>query len=207
MSDVTLYGFPPSSYTWSARMACEEKGLSHDLEPIEFGSDEHKALHPFAKIPIMKHGDVTVYETAAICHYMDQTFDGPPLTPADAAGQARMMQWNSAIVDYFYDWCTKRIVIQRVVVPQRGGTPDEDMIKDAVPHAHHAMSVADAALQSSDYLAGDDPTTADYLLTPIANYMGAVPEGEAVMEGLTALGDWLGRMQARPSFKAPAPSP
>ncbi len=101
MSDVTLYGFPPSSYTWSARMACEEKGLSHDLEPIEFGSDEHKALHPFAKIPIMKHGDVTVYETAAICHYMDQTFDGPPLTPADAAGQARMMQWNSAIVDYF----------------------------------------------------------------------------------------------------------
>ena len=30
-----------------------------------------------------------------------QTFDGPPLTPADAAGQARMMQWNSAIVDYF----------------------------------------------------------------------------------------------------------
>jgi glutathione S-transferase len=207
MTDVTLYGFPPSTYTWSARMAAEEKGISHDLEPIEFGSDAHKALHPFAKIPIMMHGDVTVYETAAICHYIDRAFDGPPLTPTDPAGQARMMQWSSAIVDYYYDWCTKRIVVQRVMVPRQGGTPDEAMIADAVPHARHCMSVADEALQASAYLAGDAPSTADYLLTPIANYMGAVPEGETVMEGLSALGDWLGRMQARPSFAATAPSP
>ena len=72
MTDVTLYGFPSSSYTWSARMACEEKGISHDLEAIEFGSDEHKALHPFAKIPVMKHGDLVLYETAAICQYIYQ---------------------------------------------------------------------------------------------------------------------------------------
>lgn len=207
MSDVTLYGFPPSSYTWSARMACEEKGISHDLEPIEFGSDAHKALHPFAKIPIMTHGDVVLYETAAICNYTDRSFDGPPLAPSDAAGQARMVQWISAFIDYYYDWCVKRIVIQRLVVPSRGGTPDEDMIADAVPHARHCLSVADKALQSSPYLAGDAPSTADYILTPIANYMGAVPEGKTVMEGLSAAGDWLSRMQARPSFAATAPSP
>jgi glutathione S-transferase len=207
MSDITLYGFPASSYTWSARMAAEEKGISHDLEPIEFGSDAHKALHPFAKIPIMTHGEVTLYETAAICHYIDQTFDGASLAPASAAGQANMLQWNSAIVDYYYDWCTKRIVIQRLVVPNRGGTPDEDMIADAVPHTRHCMAVADEALKSSAYLAGDEPSTADFLLTPIANYMGAVPEGETVMEGLSALADWLARMQARPSFALTAPSP
>ena len=77
MSDITLYGFPPSSYTWTARMVAEEKGISHDLEPIEFGSDALKALHPFGKIPIMTHGDLTLYETAAICRYIDEAFDGP----------------------------------------------------------------------------------------------------------------------------------
>ena len=118
-----------------------------------------------------------------------------------------MHQWNSTIVDYFYDWCTRRIVVQRVVVPRNGGTPDEDMIADAVPHARHCMKVADAALQSSAYLAGDAPSTADYLLMPIASYMGAVPEGETVMEGLSALGDWLARMQSQPSFQATAPNP
>jgi glutathione S-transferase len=207
MTDITLYGFPASSYTWSARMVCEEKGISHELKSIEFGSDAHKALHPFARIPIMQHGDLVIYETAAICHYIDQTFDGPALAPADAAGQARMVQWNSALVDYYYDWCTRRIVVQRLVVPNRGGTPDEDMIAEAVPHARHGMSVADAALQSSAYLAGDAPSTADYLLAPIVNYIGAVPEGETVMEGLSALDGWLSRMQARPSFAATAPSP
>ena len=79
MSDITLYGFPASSYTWSARLASEEKDINHDLEPIEFGSDAHEALNPFAKIPIMTHGDVILYETTAIRHYIDQSFDGPPL--------------------------------------------------------------------------------------------------------------------------------
>ena len=94
-----------------------------------------------------------------------------------------------------------------MVIPSRGGTPDEDMIADAVPHARHCLSAVAAALESSPYLAGAAPSTADYVLTPIANYMGAVPEGATMMEGLSALGDWLGRKQSRPSFLATAPSP
>jgi glutathione S-transferase len=207
MTDVTLYGFAPSSFTWTARIACEEKGISHDLEPVEFGSDAHKALHPFAKIPILKHSDLVVYETAAICQYIDQAFDGPSITPADPALRARMIQWISNFNDYFYDYCTRKIIIQRLVVPQRGGTPDEEMIAAAVPHARHAMTVADAALERAPYLAGSDPSTADFFLTPVAFYMRSVAEGDAIMGDLPALNDWLDRMSSRPSVTTTAPAP
>lgn len=207
MSDITLYGFPASSYTWSARLAAAEKGVSHDLEPVEFGSDAHKAISPFAKIPVMKHNDFILYETSAICRYIDETFDGPALQPGDAKGRALMEQWNSAIVDYFYDWCIRRIVVQRVLVPMRGGETDEAMIADAIPHAKHVLSVADKALSATPYLTGDEPSISDYLLLPIAFYSTQVPEGEQTMAGLSALKDWLGRMQSRPSFAATAPEP
>ncbi len=207
MSDITLYGFPPSSYTWSARLAAEEKGITHDLKPVEFGDDAHLALHPFAKIPVMTDGDLTLYETSAICRYIDENFDGPSLQPSDAAGRAQMEQWNSAIVDYFYDWCVRKIVIQRLVVPTRGGEPDEAMIADAIPHAKHVLSVADKALSKSPYLTGDEPCISDYLLLPIVFYSSQMPESAQIMDGLSSLQDWLSRMQSRPSFAATVPAP
>ena len=155
----------------------------------------------------MKHGDLTLYETAAICRYIDEAFDGPALQPADAAGRALMEQWISAFVDYYYDWTIKRMVIQRIVVPTRGGTPDEDMIADALPHAKHLMSVANKGLEANAYLAGSDVSIADFFLLPAVIYMGKIPEGEQVMDGLSAIQDWTGRMMSRPSFAATAPSP
>ena len=40
-----------------------------DLEP-EMGKPTHLALHPFNRVPILQHGDFTVYETSAIVNYM-----------------------------------------------------------------------------------------------------------------------------------------
>ena len=75
MSEITMYGLPGSSYTWSARMVCEEKGVSHELEGVELGSDDHRRLHPFCKIPVMKHGGLVLHETTAICRYIDGSVD------------------------------------------------------------------------------------------------------------------------------------
>jgi glutathione S-transferase len=207
MADIKLYGFAPSSYTWTARLVAEEKGISHELEAIEFGSDDHKALHPFAKIPIMDHGDNRLYETSAICRYIDEAFDGPALQPSDPFERASMEQWNSSVVDYFYDWCIRRIVVQRIVVPSRGGETDEAMVADAVSPAKHTMEVADKRLGQSDYLAGDAPSIADFMLVPVAFYLNQVPEAAQTMADKPALEGWLSRMQSRPSFAATVPNP
>lgn len=207
MSDITLYGFPPSSYTWSARIACEEKGITHDLEGLDFGSDELLAVHPFGKIPAMRHGDFVLNETSGISHYVDEAFDGPPLQPADAKGRALQEQWISNIVDYYYPCCIKNIVIERIVVPMRGGETDEEKVANAVPDAHQFMGVADQQLAKSDYLAGEAPCIADFMMIPIAVYMSKVPEQEQILGGLGNVAAWMERMTSRPSFAATAPPP
>jgi glutathione S-transferase len=51
---VRIYGYPVSTWTRTAWMTCIEKGIEHELVPIAYGSDEHAALHPFMRIPIIE---------------------------------------------------------------------------------------------------------------------------------------------------------
>ena len=114
MAEVEIYGPPQSTYVRTARMAFEEKGVPYSLQPIEFGSDQHKALHPFGRVPAMKHGDVHLYETLAIATYADLAFDGLKLQPAAPRGRALMMQWTSVVIDYVYQYAVHDVVIERL---------------------------------------------------------------------------------------------
>ena len=102
MSDVIVFGPPQSTYTRTVRMALEEKGVDYELAEVDFGSESHRAVHPFVKVPAFRHGDVHLYETAAISYYISATFDGISLTPSDTLGRARMLGWMSATIDYIY---------------------------------------------------------------------------------------------------------
>ena len=83
MPDVTLFGFPRSVYVQMAGIVLTHKEVPyafHDLE-TEMNAPSHLALHPFERVPILRHGDFTVYETAAIVAYVDDAFAGSKLTP------------------------------------------------------------------------------------------------------------------------------
>ena len=60
--------------------------------------------HRNERVPILRHGDFTVYETSAIVGYIDDAFDGNKLTPADPQKRARMNQWISAVNGYYYPY-------------------------------------------------------------------------------------------------------
>ena len=117
MAEVTIIGFPQSTYVRTVRMACEEKGVSYELEGRDFGSEELKAIHPFSKIPALKHGDVEVWETSAICRYIDDAFDGPALSPSSVAEKAMMEQWISAGNAYYDRDIVRAVVLERLGSP------------------------------------------------------------------------------------------
>ncbi len=92
-------------------------------------------------------------------------------------------------------------------MPKRGGQPDEDKIAEGLPLARQAMEITDKRLRESDFLAGDDPSLADFMMIPIAVYLTKVPEGEKIMNGLDGLSAWIGRMTRRPAFVETVPQP
>ena len=85
MSDPVVYGFTRSTFVNIVRMVLTYKDVPyqfHDLEP-EMGKSTHLALHPFNRVPILRHDDFTLQETSAIVTYVDETFPRLPLQPRD----------------------------------------------------------------------------------------------------------------------------
>ena len=207
MADVILHGLPPSTYTWTARLVCEEKGISHDLKPVEFGSPAHLALHPYGKIPVMEIGQFRLYETIAIARYIDAMFGGPALQPADAKQRAEMDQWINAVSDYWYDVFVRKLVFNRLVRPSRGLPVVESEVEQAVPLLDRYLASAEAVLSKHDYLAGPSLSLADLFLAPILFHTAATEEGKRALAKAPKVSAWLQKMQARPSVAATMPQP
>ena len=205
MADVIIYGPSPSTYVRTARLACAEKGITHTLEPLDLGSDAHAKLHPFRKVPAMRHGEFVLFESGAIGRYIDRVFPGPALQPKDIKELARMDQWMSAISDYCYQAMIREIVVQRVLVPMRGGKTDEAMVKAAWPKVEYQLSVLEQTLGQQAYLAGGALSLADLTLSPILFYVKMQPEGGPLLARHKGVSAWFDRMAARPSFGATMP--
>src|SRR6516162_1787332 len=97
MPELQIIGGPQSNYVRVARIACAEKGVPYTLVPVMPHTPEVDAIHPFGKIPVMRHGDVTLSESRAICFYIDNTFEGPPLAPRHPVDGARTEEWISLV--------------------------------------------------------------------------------------------------------------
>lgn len=83
MPELQLIGGPQSPYVWVCRLALAEKRVAYSLIPVMPHTPEVDAIHPFGKIPVLRHGEVRLCESRAICFYIDRVFDGPPLVPTD----------------------------------------------------------------------------------------------------------------------------
>ncbi|MEM7444749.1 MAG: glutathione S-transferase family protein [Pseudomonadota bacterium] len=205
MTQATVYGIPQSTYTRSALMMLKEKGVDHTLEPVELGSDALYALHPFGKIPAFKHGDVQLFETIAIGQYADGAFDGPSLQPADPVGQAKMSQWNSAIIDYVYPVAIKDYLLKKIFAPESG--PDQAALQEAREKLGPQFDAMNAALGDSGYFAGSGPSIADYMAFPIIWYLRSDAEVGPMIAERHALADWADRMEQRESASTTVPPP
>lgn len=82
-------------YTQRAAIQLAEKGLPYERVYIDLA---HKpawfsALSPLGKVPVLKVGDVAVFETAVICEYIEDVAPAAPLHPAAALERARHRGW------------------------------------------------------------------------------------------------------------------
>jgi len=205
MTKLTMYGIPQSTYVRTARMACREKDVPYDLVPLWPHAEETEALHPFGRIPVMKHGDFVLTETSAIARYIDRAFDGPPLMPADGRTAARADQWISAVCDYLYQSLIRDLVLPRLVFPAIGRPTDEAAIAASEETRRKHLAVVEATLAKSDHLAGKALTLADLFLAPILYWVALTPEGKAALAGRAGIARWRERIAARPSFKDTVP--
>ena len=205
MSKPTLYGPVYSTYTRSARLAMEEKGVDYDLVEVDFLQGpmpaEQIERHPFARVPAFEHDGFKLYEVTAIERYIDEEFDGPPLQPESTRERARMNQIISIVDSYTYSCTVGQLVIQRIVMPMLGEQPNESAIADAMPEISKCMGVISELHADSKFLVSDHLTLADIHLAPIFDYFQSTPDSDTILQESPELRSWWSEMSERESMR------
>jgi glutathione S-transferase len=204
MSNLIVYGFPRSTFVNVVRLVLTHKEVSytfHDLEP-EMGKPSHLALHPFNRVPILQHGDFTVYETSAIVAYLEETFPKPALQPKSVHDRARLNQWISAVNSYYYPYMIYHVSHERNVFPELGIPSDEKVVAHALPKIEVGLTVAERELaHGKEYLLGSELSLADFYLLPSTYSFSFAPEAKAMYPKYPAFCRWRERMEALPTVK------
>jgi glutathione S-transferase len=207
MATLEIIGAPQSNFVRTARIACVEKGVPYALNPARPHTADVDAIHPFGKIPAMRHGDVSLCETKAMCTYIDLAFEGPPLIPRDPVGAARAEQWIS-LVNTGFDLVFARQYLRAYFFSDLpDGAPDRTTIEAALPKMREMFALLDRELASRPYLAGDSFTLADAFLLPLIHYMRLMPESSEMVKASPHVTAWFDRVAARPSGKETEPPP
>ena len=183
----------------------EEKAVNYELVPVDvFASGgpppEHKARHPFGKIPAFEHAGFRLYEAGAITRYVDEVFPGPRLQPEDARDRARMTQIISILDSYAYRTLVWDIYVERVSRPASGGSADEQKIASALPKAKLCLSALSELMGDAPWLAGTALSLADLHAAPIVSIFRLAPEGANLLGRENRLREWWERVSTRPSF-------
>jgi glutathione S-transferase len=205
MRAVELFGLERSVYTRIARLALEEKGVAYTLHEVEiFGPhgvpEEHRQRHPFGRIPVLRHGDFELYETAAITRYVDEAFDGPALQPSEPALRARMNQVIGLLDAYAYQPMVWGVFVQRVRRPLQGQPTDEAEVAQSLELSQTCLRALTRLAAFEPFLVSRFLSLADLHAAPMLRYLALAPEGQALLDQHPAVQQWLQSMLTRPSM-------
>lgn len=207
MMRLEIIGSMRSTYTQAVCMACEEKGIDYVRDEKPLRAPEILAIHPFGKMPVLRHGDVVLFESKAIATYLDRTFAGPELIPSDVRRAALTEQWVS-LVNTLIDPTLIRTYLFAYIAPKTAdGTPDRAAIDAVMPKVREQIAVLDRAVAPTGYLVDDQFTFADINLLPLLHRVALAPEGAATIAEATQLSGYYHRHSQRPSFQRTRPPP
>jgi len=206
MSTLEILGFPQSNFVWMTRIACAEKGVAPVVTPLTPHCPEIDAIHPFGKIPAMRHGDFTLCETRAICAYVERAFDGPSLIPTDPKAAAKVEEWLSLVMTTIDRAVIRDYLILYLFPSTPDGKPDRARIDAGLPAVIKSLKTIEAAV-GSGHLVGDSFTLADAFVTPILYYAARGAESGEYVKNSPALTAYLAKQMTRPSVRDTTPPP
>lgn len=206
MAELEIMGVAFSSYVRSIRMLCEEKGVTYRLTPSRPQSPEVKAIHPAGQIPVLRHGDVTLFESKAIATYIDRSFPGPKFIPDDTLETAQLEQWVSYGNVKVDRWIMREFVVPSVFYDKAKG-PDTARIAAALPEIDKCCQALDDAVAPTGHLVGSRLTYADINVIPMLSTLLNFPAGQDIVAKYGSLSAYIARLADLPSFRNTAPPP
>ena len=198
MSTPLLVSHHLCPYVQRAAIVAAEKGIALTRETIDLAAKPawFLALSPTSKVPLLRVTDAagtqhTLFESAPIAEYLDDTGPGRPLMPADPLARARTRAWVEFASTVLSD------------IAGLYNAPDEAAFT-AKRHTLHARFAHLERELAAPWFAGPDFGLVDAAFGPVFRYLD-VFEAEADLPlagGLPRLAAWRAALAARPSVAA-----
>ena len=179
----TLYTAERCPYAARVRIVLAEKGLDYDA--VEIDLDDRPAWiyekNPLGRVPVYEEdGGLVLPESRVIMEYLEERYPEPPLWPADPAERALGRLWLERFDDR----------LGHAYYAARRGDGREQL--DA------RLAELERVLEAQPYLTGREYGLADIGYVP---WILRALERFGI-EPAPSLGDWLGRVAARPAIAA-----
>ena len=197
---ITVWGRRNSVNVQKVLWTLEELGVAYTRENVggSFGGNrdpDFLAMNPMGLVPVIRDGDVTMFESNAIVRYLAARYRAGLLRPADHRGLAMAEQWM--------EWQSLNLAPHvNAAFMQMVRTPperrDEAAIATAISQAGAAAEIADSWLARHEWFAGLTFSFADIGAGAILwRYMGL----DITRPALPHLEAWLAALQHRPPFR------
>jgi glutathione S-transferase len=208
MAKLTLYHAVPSR-SMVTRWMLEEVGEPYDVHLLNLAKGEnraadHLAVNPMGKVPALRHGDVVITESAAICTYLADAFPKAGLSvPIGDPRRGIYLKWL-----FFGPSCIEQAITDRAYPrkeePRQGALGYGDF--------ETTMNVAAKGVSAGRYLMGEQFTAADVVIGSNLRWgmmFKLLPERPEFVAYVGRLGEReaLKRADAKDKELMPAPAP
>lgn len=201
---MKLYNHDFSPNAKRARVGAREAGVTVETVSIDFGKGDHKApaymaKNPNGKIPTLEDADGTViWESPAILIYLAEKHPEKNLLPKEVINRTdalRWMFWNASHLEA----AVATVAVERIIKPMLMKQPGDDARAAAgVADFNRFAPILNAHLEGKEWILGKQFTIADIALGTTVEFATMAKIDLAQFPHLAA---WLGRVQARDSWK------
>jgi glutathione S-transferase len=196
---MKIFGHPMSTCTRKVLMTLAETNTPYEFVMVDFAKGEHKqaphlARQPFGQVPTLQDGDFELYESRAMCRYINDKTNGP-LVPRDLADRARMEQWISVETSNFTGPVMK-FVFKHIF--HREQTPEA--LAAAGEQLDNALAIMDKQLASHPFIAGGTFTLADICFMPYIEYGMGTPAKDLFAKHPHVVA-WWNKISEKPTWR------
>lgn len=194
---VTLFG-AARTRAYRCQWLAEEIGL--DYEIVEIGAEAaaaHPALGavtPFGKVPALLDGELALWESYAINHYLARRYGGT-LGPQDLAEEGLMLSW-AFLAATALEPAAEVVFLNGFWAPEE--ERDAARIAPAMQALERPLAALEAHLERAGHLVGERFTVADVDLVSVLGWV-AVGGGDLAPYPSTVA--WLARCGGRPAAR------
>lgn len=198
-----LYHYPLSPFSRKVRLCLAEKKIEVELVEERYWEQSAEFLrrNPAGMIPVLKHGNLMMSESQAICEYLEETNPTPPLMPRDPEGRYEVRRLVAWFDGKFNDEVTNKLVGERVFRKVKGnGYPDSANVKAGAKAIKFHLDYMAWLLDKRRWLAGNEMTLADFAAAAHLSCLDYISDVD--WNRSEVVKDWYAKIKSRPAFRS-----